>query len=120
MRYYESDDVGWRREEVKETLIVHAQPQSGNVLLPPEARPTTQDNNEPVRRMEESFCRFGGLHLVRLVLFVDVQALAVCVYVGSVNVVRNELAAVARRGDWRRVLVEEIDLLERQTLGLEE
>ena len=61
------------------------------------------------------------LHLVRLVLFVDVQALAGrdAVVVRDVHVVRDELAAVARRGDGRRVLVQEVDLLERQALGLQ-
>ena len=61
----------------------------------------------------------AGLDLVRLVLFVDVQALARrAVDVRDVHVVRDELAAVARRRDRRRVLVEDVDLLERETLGL--
>ena len=60
----------------------------------------------------------AGLDLFGLVLLVDVQVLARRGHVRGVDVVRDELAAVARRGDGRRVLVEDVDLLERQSLGL--
>lgn len=57
------------------------------------------------------------LHLFALVLFV-VSLVSLAFDVGSMHVVGDELETVAGGGEWRGVLVEDVDLLEGKTLGL--
>lgn len=51
-------------------------------------------------------------------LFGDVLLVVSALDVRNMDVVGDELAAITHGGDGRRVLVEEVDLLERETLGL--